>query len=125
MFLGGEESYCRSRDVRLSHNQLIGLDVETRARRGPGVGIVHRPRASLHNECPQLSKVLTPIVKIREAIPPQESFAGPIPFAPHRAAKGRSQLGVILSILMAPNAPAPLVGNGSGQIPLGLSPLIA
>jgi hypothetical protein len=28
-----------------------GVDVETRARRGPGVGIVHRPRASLQNEC--------------------------------------------------------------------------
>jgi hypothetical protein len=56
---------------------------------------------------------------IREAIPPQENFAGPIPIAPHRATKGRSQPGVILSILMATNAPAPLVGNGSGQIPLG------
>jgi hypothetical protein len=86
---------------------------------GPWVGIVHRPRASLHNKCSQLNKVLTRIVKIREAIPPQESFAGPIPFAPHRAAKGRSQLGVILPILMLTNAPTPLVGNGSGQIPLG------
>jgi hypothetical protein len=26
----------RRRGIRLSHNQLIGLDVETRARRGPG-----------------------------------------------------------------------------------------
>ena len=73
MFQGGKEPYCRSRDVRQSHNQLIGLDVKTRARRGPGVGIVHRSRARLHNECPQLSKLPTPIVKIREAIPAQES----------------------------------------------------
>jgi hypothetical protein len=33
------------------------------------VGIVHRRRARLHNERPQFSKVLTPIVKIGEAIP--------------------------------------------------------
>jgi hypothetical protein len=32
---GGRELYCRCRDVRRSHNQLIGLDVETRTRRGP------------------------------------------------------------------------------------------
>ena len=58
-------------------------------------------------------------VKIREAIPPQEGFAGAIPFAPHGPAKSRPQLGIVLSILMATNLPAPLVGNGIGQIPLG------
>src|ERR1700757_4446719 len=103
----------------LSHNQLVALDVETRTRRRPGVGIVHRRRARQHNERPQLGKVLTPIVKIRKAIPPQESFGGAIPFAPHGAAKSRPQLGIVLTILMATNAPAPLVGNGTGQIPLG------
>ena len=103
----------------LSHSQLVALDLETRARRRPGVGIVHRRRARLHNERPQFSKVLTPIVKIGEAIPPQEGFAGPVPFASHGAAKGRPQPGIVLAILMAANAPAPLVGNGIGQIPLG------
>jgi hypothetical protein len=68
---------------------------------------------------PQLSKVLTSIVKIGEDIPPQESFAGAIPFAPHGAAKSRPQLGIVLTNLMATNLPAPLVGNGIGQIPLG------
>src|SRR5438132_13287992 len=75
--------------------------------------------ARQRNERPQLGKVLTPIVKIREAIPPQEGFAGAIPFAPHGPAKSRPQLGIVLSILMATNLPAPLVGNGIGQIPLG------
>src|SRR5258708_3162309 len=103
----------------LSHNQLVALDVETRTRRRPGVGIVHRRRARQHNERPQLGKVLTPIVKIRKAIPPQESFAGAIPFAPHCAAKSRPQLGLVLTILVATNLLAPLVGNGIGQIPLG------
>src|SRR5258707_8159529 len=65
------------------------------------------------------AKSFTPIVKIGEAIPPQKSFAGPIPFAPHRAAKGRPELGIVLAILMATNVPAHLVENGSGQIPLG------
>jgi hypothetical protein len=94
------------------------LDIETRARRRGGVGIVHRRRASAHNDRPQLSKVLTRIIKIREAIPPQESFAGPIPFTPHCAAKACPQPGIVL-VLLITNAPAPLVGNGIGQIPLG------
>jgi hypothetical protein len=90
-----------------------------RARRRPGVGIVHRHRARLHNERLQLSKVLTSIVKIGEAISPQESFADPISFALHSAAKSRPQLGIVVTILKATNAPVPLVGNGNGQIPLG------
>jgi hypothetical protein len=91
--------------------------VETRARRR--VGIVRRRRTRLHNERPQLGKVLTPIVKIREAIPPQQSFAGPIPLTPHGRAKARPQPDIVLAILMATNLPAPLVENGIGQIPLG------
>src|SRR5271166_1450522 len=102
----------------LSHNQLIALDVTTRAWRRRGVGIVHRCRASAHNDRPQLSKVITRIIKIREAIPPQVSFASPIPFTPQCAAKGRPQPGIVLAILIT-NAPLPLVGNGIGQIPLG------
>jgi hypothetical protein len=89
----------------LSHNQLVARDVDPRPRRRSGVSIVHRRRARLHNERPQLSKVLTPIVKIREAIPPQESFAGPIPFAPHGTAKSRPQPGILLAILLVTNAP--------------------
>jgi hypothetical protein len=42
--------------------------VEIRSPRRAGVAIVHRRRARLHNERPQFSKVLTPIVKIGEAI---------------------------------------------------------
>ena len=102
----------------LSHNQFVALDIETRARRWPGIGIVHRRRARLHNERPQLSKVVTLIIKIGEAIPPQETFAGTL-FAPHRAAKGRPQPGIVLAILMATKAPTLLVGNDSGQILLG------
>ena len=88
------------------------------ARSRDRVGIVHRRRTSAHNDRPQLGKVLTPIVKIREAIPPQRSFAGPIPFAPHGAAKSRPQPGIVL-VLLITEAQAPFVGNGIGQIPLG------
>ena len=69
-----EKPVARRRGVRSSDNQLVALDIETRARRRPGVGIVHRRRARLHDERPQLSKVVTPIVKIGEAIFPGSRF---------------------------------------------------
>jgi hypothetical protein len=69
-----EKPVARRRGVRSSDNQLVALDIETRARSRPGVGIVHRRRARLHDERPQLSKVVTPIVKIGEAIFPGSRF---------------------------------------------------
>jgi hypothetical protein len=56
----------------LSHNQLVALDIETRARRRPGVGIVHRCRARLHNERPQFGKVRVVREKLEHQI---EQFA--------------------------------------------------
>jgi hypothetical protein len=84
-----------------------------------GLGIAHCRSARLHNERPQLGEVLTRVVKIGEAIPPQDSFAGQISFAPDRAAQGRPQPGIILAIFLAANAPFLLLGNGSGQMSLG------
>jgi bifunctional non-homologous end joining protein LigD len=110
---------CHAPGAPLSHNQFVALDAETRARRRPGLRIAHRRRARLHNERPQLGEIPAPIVEIGEAIPPQNRCAGPISFAPDRAAKRRPQPGIVFAIFLAANAPVLLPGNGSGQIPLG------
>jgi len=49
---------------RLGHNQVFGLDVETPARHRHGIRVIHRRRARLEDERPQLREVVTPIVKI-------------------------------------------------------------
>ena len=56
----------------LSHNQLVGLDVETPTRHRHGIRVIHRCRASLEDERPQLREVLTPIVKIRKTVPAKD-----------------------------------------------------
>ena len=56
----------------LSHNQLVGLDVETPTRHRHGIRVIHRRRARLEDERPQLREVLTPIVKIRKTVPAKD-----------------------------------------------------
>jgi hypothetical protein len=59
----------------LSRNQLVGLDVETSARCWHGVRVIHRCRARLEDERPQLREVLTPVVKVRKTVPAKDSLA--------------------------------------------------
>src|SRR5271154_4389402 len=101
---------------RLRHNQLAGPDPERRTR--PRRGVVCRSRASLLDEGLQLGKVLTAIVKVGQAIPPQNRFAGPVPFAPRGAAQRRPKPGKVRAILVA-LGPVPPVGKRIGEIPLG------
>ena len=63
----------------LSHNELVRFNVETPARHRRGISVIHRRRARLKDERPQLSEVLTPIVKIGKAVPAKDSLADPIP----------------------------------------------
>jgi hypothetical protein len=102
----------------LSHNQLAGPGPETPLRQRP-LGLVHRSRARLLDNTPQLGKVLTTIVKIGKAISPQNSFAGLIPFASRGAAKCRPQPDIVNVILLATKGLVPPIANGIGQIPLG------
>ena len=99
------------------------------SRRGRGAGPGSASFIAVAHACTMSArssaKSLTPIVKIGEAIPPQESFAGAISFALHSAAKRRPQPGIVLAILMATNAPALSSEMASARYRSAVSPLIA
>ena len=63
----------------LSHNEFVRLDIETPLWHRHGICVFHRRRARFEDERPQLSEVLTPIVKIRKTVPTKDSLADPIP----------------------------------------------
>jgi len=101
--------------VDSSHHEFIRLDVQTPARRRYGIRVIYRRRARLKDERPQLSKVLTPIVKIGKAVPAEDSFADPIPSPGQSSAKAGSEPGAVPACVMA----IPCCGNFVRQIPLG------
>ena len=72
-----------------------------RARLRRSIRIIHRHRASLQNEPPQLGEILTPIIEIRKAAPSQNSLAGPMPFPSHGAAKSRPEFCTVLDMDIA------------------------
>jgi hypothetical protein len=47
----------------LSYDEFVRLDVETPARLRHGIHVIHRRRARLKDERPQLGEVLTPSLK--------------------------------------------------------------
>src|SRR5262252_8906859 len=61
----------------LSENEFIRLDVDTPTRRH-GLRVIHRRRAGLEDERPQLGEFLTPVVKIGKSVPAKDGFADPI-----------------------------------------------
>ena len=63
----------------LSRNQLVGLDVETSTRCLHGDRVIHRRRARLEDERPQLREVLTPVAKVRKTVPAEDSLVDTIP----------------------------------------------
>src|SRR5260370_4328417 len=65
--------------MALPHNQFFRLDVETPPRHRHGIGVMHRRRARLEDERPQLGEVLTPVVKIVQCVPAKHRLAEPIP----------------------------------------------
>jgi hypothetical protein len=99
----------------LSHNEFVGLDVETPARCRHGIRVIRRRRARLEDESPQLREVLTPVVKIRKTVPAKHSLAGPIPSPGQSSAKADSEPDTIPASVI----PIPSGGNFVRQIPLG------
>jgi hypothetical protein len=86
---------------RLSHNEFVRLDIETPGWHRHGSRVIHRGLPGLEDEHPQLSEVLTPIVKIRKTVPAKDSLADPIPSAGQSAAKAGSESGRVLAIVIA------------------------
>jgi hypothetical protein len=87
--------------LRLSHNEFVRLDIETPVWHQHGSRIIHCGLPGLEDEHPQLSEVLTPIVKIRKTVPAKDSLADPIPSAGQSAAKAGSESGRVLTIVIA------------------------
>ncbi|MBO0738065.1 MAG: hypothetical protein J2P48_16065 [Alphaproteobacteria bacterium] len=81
--------------VGLSHNPFVQLDVETPARRRPGIRIIHRCRTRLEDERPQLGKILTAIVKIGKAVPAEDSLADPMWSPAQSSAEPGSEPGAV------------------------------
>jgi hypothetical protein len=74
----------------LTHNEFFRPDVETPPRHRHGIGVMHRRRARLEDERPQLGEVLTPVVKIEKGVPVKDSLADPIPSPGQSSAKAVS-----------------------------------
>jgi len=53
----------------LRHHEFVRLDVETTVWHRYGIRVIHRRRARLKDERPQLSEVLTPIVENQKDCP--------------------------------------------------------
>src|SRR5215472_577636 len=113
---GGDAALSLATAVVLNHNEFVRLDVETPAWRRRGIRVIHRRRARLEDERPQLSEVLTPVVKIRKTVPTKDGLADPIPFPGQSSAKAGSETGAVGASVMA----IPGSGNLVRQIPLGL-----
>src|ERR1700751_3964097 len=107
--------FCCSGAVASSHHEFIRLDIQTPARCRYGIRVIHRRRARLKDERPQLSEVLTPVVKIGEAVPAEDSFADPIPSPGQSSAKAGSEPGAVPAGVRA----IPRGRNFVRQIPLG------
>jgi len=101
--------------ITLSHHEFVRLDVKTRARRQHGIRVIHRRRARSQDERPQLSEVLTPVVKIGKTVPAKDSLTDPIPSPGQSSAKAGSESGAGRASVMA----IPRGGNLVRQIPLG------
>src|SRR5215471_4536854 len=86
------------------------------ARRRHGIRVIHRRRARLQDERPQLSEILTPIVKIGKTVPAKDGLTGPIPSPGQSSAKAGSESGAVRARVMA----IPCGGNLVRQISLGL-----
>ena len=97
----------------LRHNEFVRLDIETPV--WCGIRVIHRRRGRLKDERPQLSEVLTPVVKIGEAVSAEDSFADPIPSPGQSSAKAGSEPGAVPAGVRA----IPRGGNFVRQIPLG------
>src|SRR5215467_1225723 len=79
----------------LSQNEFIRLDVETPTRRRHGIRVVHRRRARLQDERPQLGEFLTPVVKIGKTVPAKDGLADPIASPGQGPAKAGSEPGTV------------------------------
>ena len=101
----------------LRHNEFVRLDVETPVRHRYGIRVIHRRRARLEDDLPQLGEVLTPIVKIRKTVPAKDSLADPIPSCGQSSAKAGSESGTVAASIIASRR----WGNFIRQIPLGRS----
>jgi hypothetical protein len=76
---------------------------------------MHRRRARLEDERPQLGEVLTPVVKIGKGVPAKDSLADPIPSPGQSSAKAGSESGTVPASIIAISRG----GNFVRQIPLG------
>ena len=83
------------------HNEFVAFDVETPVLYRYGIRVIHRRRARLEDDRPQLGEVVTPIVKIRKAVPAKDSFADPIPSSGQGSAKAGSESGTISASIIA------------------------
>src|SRR5215469_12755600 len=99
----------------LSHNEFVRFNVETPARHRRGISVIHRRRARLKDERPQLSEVLTPVVEIRKTVPAKDSLADPVASPGQSPAKAGSESGTVPAGVIA----IPRGGNLVRQIPLG------
>jgi hypothetical protein len=99
----------------LRHNEFVRLDVERTVWHRYGIRVIHRRRARLEDDRPQLSEVLTPIVKIRKTVPAKDSLADPIPPSGQSSAKARSESGTVPASISASRGR----GNFVRQISLG------
>src|SRR5215831_3594109 len=105
--------HCRPRS-RLSHNEFVRLNIETPAWHQHESRVIHRGHLRPEDEHPQLSEILTPVVKIRKTVPAKDSLADPIPSAGQSAAKASSESSAVPAIVIASRCG----GNFVRQIPL-------
>jgi hypothetical protein len=110
--LDGFHTALSAAAVALSHYEFV----ETPARHRHGIRVIHRRRARLQDERPQLSEVLTPVVKIGKTVPTKDSLTDPILSSGQSSAKTDSESGAVRASVMA----IPRGGNLVRQIPLGL-----
>ena len=99
----------------LRHNEFVRLDIETPV--WCGIRVIHRRRARLEDDRPQLGEVLTPIVKIRKTVSAKDGLADPIPSCGQSSAKAGSESGTVAASIIASRR----WGNFIRQIPLGRS----
>src|SRR6516225_2413796 len=99
----------------LSHHELVRFKAETPTRHRPGISVIHRRRARLQDERPELGEVLTPVVKIGKTVPAKDSLADPIPSSGQSSAKAGSESGTVPATVIARRCG----GNLVRQTPLG------
>jgi hypothetical protein len=99
----------------LSENEFIRFDVDTPTRRRHGLCVIHRRRARLEDERPQLGEFLTPVVKIGKSVPAKDGFADPIASPGQSPAKAGSESGTVPAGVIA----IPRGANLLRQIPFG------